>query len=87
MTAAMGRFPLVDPEPLGAADEVDCSREACARPAVGVLYSRGVHILTLSPDFVISTRSSSSSLVTPFNFDEGSDLLCSSHLAFGCIVT
>jgi hypothetical protein len=87
MTAAIGRFPLIEPETLGTADEVDCSREAWPGPPVGVLYSRGVPILTLSPDLVISTRSSSSSLATPFNFDEGSGLLCSSHFAFGCMVT
>ena len=86
MIADIGRFPLVEPNPLGAA--VDCSREACDGPAVGVPYARGVPILTLSPDWMISTRSSSSSLATPFNFGLDSvGLLFNSHFAFGCIVT
>lgn len=79
MTAAMGRFPLVDPRFIAAVD--DGSR------AAGVPYAQGVLTRTLSPDFVTSIRSSSSSLATPFDFDSGSCLVCNSHLPSGCMVT
>lgn len=68
MTAEIVRFPLVEPiESLAGTDELDCSRDWWDElPFVGkVGATRGVPIRTLSPDFVISTRSSSESLATP----------------------
>jgi len=51
----------------------------------GVPYARGVPIFTLPPEFVISTRSSSSSLVlaTPLFLELFSFLVFSSHLPSG----
>jgi hypothetical protein len=72
ITADIGRFPLVEPEVRGTTDEDDKINDC---PLTGVPTARGVPILTLSPDFVISTRSSSSSLATPLVFDVGEGLL------------
>jgi hypothetical protein len=90
MTAEMGRFVLVEPEPRGAADGGVCSLN-CGGCKTGVLYDGvlydGVSILTLSPDLVISIRSSSSLLANPFGFLGVSAFVCSSHLPSGCMVT
>jgi hypothetical protein len=88
ITAAIGRFPLVEPWLRGAAEDDDASRILVAEAPAGVQYVRGVLIRILSPVFVISTRSSSSSLLaTPFNFDAGSGRTWSSHFPLGWIVT
>ncbi len=85
MTAAIGRFPLVEPDCGRGADAVDCSRDQPARALDGVLNICGVLVLTLSPDLVISTRSSSESLATPLVLagTEVSFFVCSSHLPSG----
>lgn len=87
MTAA-GRFELIDPTLRGATEDEDCSRELAGCPAMdGVPYARGVPILKLSPDFVISIRSSSSSLAKPFVFEACSGFVCNSQTPLGCMVT
>lgn len=91
MTAEIGRLELVEPV-LGSRaglEEVEGSLECCDCIETGVLKDRGAVILILSPDLVISMRSSSESLATPLDRDElaGSFLVWSSHLPSGCIVT
>jgi len=83
MTAEIGRFVLL------LDDVVFGGPDGGADPFVtdpnGVPYARGVPIFTLSPDLVISTRSSSSSLAlaTPLFLELGSFLVFSSHLPSG----
>lgn len=87
MTAAIGRLVLVEPEPRGAADDGACPWGLWGTLPSGVLYGRGVLTFTLSPDSVISTRSSSSLLAKPLDFLGGSIFVCSSHLPSGWMVT
>jgi len=80
MTAEIDRFALLDAALFGGPEG---GAEPWATDPTGVPYERGVPIFTLSPDFVISTRSSSSSLATPLVLELFSFFVFNSHLPFG----
>lgn len=84
MTVDIGRFALLTDAVLFVGPP-DGGTDPGPTDPTGVPYARGVPIFTLSPDFVISTRSSSSSksLATPLNLESFSFFVLSSHLPSG----